>query len=125
SIYTHSIPWALHTKSIAKAQRRTLALLGNRLDTCVRKLQSDQTVGIPIGPDCSLAIAEIVLCAVDSQMQTSGFMRRRSFRFMDDYEASFDSLAEAEEALGGIQASLASYELTPNPTKTGLKELPE
>src|SRR5438132_4159928 len=30
SIYTHSIPWALHTKFVAKQRRRDYTLLGNR-----------------------------------------------------------------------------------------------
>lgn len=35
SIYTHSIPWAMHTKPFAKANRGR-AHYGNRLDTCIR-----------------------------------------------------------------------------------------
>ena len=31
SIYTHSLPWAVHTKAVAKANHK-LTLLGNRLD---------------------------------------------------------------------------------------------
>jgi len=48
SIYTHSIAWALHTKSTAKSNR-TLSLLGNKIDYWVRMGQDQQTVGIPIG----------------------------------------------------------------------------
>lgn len=46
SIYTHSIPWALHGKATAKANRSP-ALLGNALDECVRNAQDGQTIGVP------------------------------------------------------------------------------
>ena len=125
SIYSHSIPWALHTRPVAKAQRNNQAMLGNRLDSRLRKLQSDQTVGIPIGPDCSLVIAEVLLSAVDSQLQGKGFGATNAYRYIDDFEASFDTLGQAERALGDLQALLASWELTPNPKKTWISELPE
>jgi hypothetical protein len=48
SIYTHSIPWALHTKPVAKARRNDDSLLGNRLDLWLRNAQDSQTVGIAI-----------------------------------------------------------------------------
>jgi len=64
SLYTHSIPWALHTKTVAKTNR-TQALLGNQIDKLVREGQDRQTVGIPVGPDTSLILAEIVLAQVD------------------------------------------------------------
>ena len=32
STYTHSIPWALHGKAIAKAKRKRSDLIGNRID---------------------------------------------------------------------------------------------
>ena len=55
SIYTHSIPWALHGKAFAKANRGELHL-GNRLDKHVRNGQDGQTVGLPVGPDTSLVL---------------------------------------------------------------------
>ncbi len=60
SVYSHSIPWAIHGKKEAKSKRRT-NILGNRIDKAVRDCQDTQTVGIPIGPDTSLIIAEIIL----------------------------------------------------------------
>ena len=49
SAYTHSIPWALHGKSVAKANRGP-SFLGNRIDTLMRAAQDGQTVGFPIDP---------------------------------------------------------------------------
>jgi hypothetical protein len=65
SIYTHSIPWALHGKATAKATMGHSALLGDRLDRLMRKGQDNQAVGIPIGPDTSLVVAEILLSVID------------------------------------------------------------
>ncbi len=68
-IYTHSIPWALHTKATAKADR-SAALLGNRIDYWVRLGQDQQTVGIPIGPDTSLVLAELLMQRCDQELLT-------------------------------------------------------
>src|SRR6266487_4450602 len=67
SIYTHSIPWALDGKSVAKTIRK--GGLANDLDMAFRNLQDGQTLGIPVGPDASLVIAEIVACSVDRELQ--------------------------------------------------------
>jgi hypothetical protein len=42
SIYTHSIPWALHTKEVAKANQRDDGYFGNVIDRLVRNLQEDK-----------------------------------------------------------------------------------
>jgi len=123
SIYTHSIPWALHGKSVAKKNQKN-TLLGNRIDKLVRNMQDRQTNGIPIGPDTSLIIGEIILSAVDARLNeilgpVSGF------RYYDDYELSFYSHGEAEEASRALQIALADYNLQLNPSKTRIVELPQ
>ncbi len=50
SVYTHSIPWAIHGKEYSK-QHRFDKNLGNQLDKLVQSCQYGQTNGIPIGPD--------------------------------------------------------------------------
>ena len=121
SIYTHSIPWAMHGKSLAKTDSSD-SLLGNKLDRLVRNAQDRQTLGIPIGPDTSLLIAEIILSNIDvglaAQNVTNGF------RIMDDYEFAFGTRAEAELSLGVLQELLNNYELALNPNKTHILELP-
>src|SRR6185437_6555236 len=42
SIYTHSIPWAIHGKDAARNDPHNV-LFGNRIDTCIRELQDKQT----------------------------------------------------------------------------------
>ncbi len=122
SIYTHSIPWALHTKPIAKTQRRYSQSLGNKIDTLVRNAQDQQTKGIPIGPDTSLIIAEAILAVIDQELEKQ--LPIRGFRYVDDYELCFWSFADAEAALFLLQELLTQFELQLNPSKTKIIELP-
>ena len=64
SIYTHSVPSALHGKAAARADKK-YKLLGNRIDLWLRETQDKQTGGIPIGPDTSFLIGEILGTALD------------------------------------------------------------
>lgn len=130
SIYTHSIPWALHTKPVAKTNRSTQPvgttrpLPGNMLDLFSRNIQSGQTVGLPIGPDTSLPIAEAILASVDAIVEDTLRCSSSAFRFVDDYEIAFSSLAEAERAQNVLQDALAEYELELNPRKTRILTAP-
>jgi len=122
SIYTHSVPWALHTKILAKAQQRDTGLKGNELDRLLRNLNDKQTIGIPIGPDVSLLVAEILLSSVDIGFGTGRLTS--GARYLDDYEFSFSTLAETEQGLADLQGALAEFELTLNPAKCAIEELP-
>ncbi len=122
SIYTHSISWALHTKPVAKANH-SLALLGNKLDYWIRMGQDRQTVGIPIGPDTSLLMAELIMQRCDETL-LHALPKLQGHRFIDDYELSFQTRTEAEDAYHLLDASLADFELALNPKKTRVLELP-
>jgi hypothetical protein len=123
SMYTHVIPWALHTKAVAKVDR-SLSLEGNLLDSVSRNIQSGQTVGIPIGPDTSIVIAEAVLTEVDKLIAANLPSGKAAFRFVDDYEFVCETLTEAEHARNVLQDALGEYELQLNPRKTRILELP-
>jgi len=122
SIYTHSIPWALHGKKVAKANRK-LDSLGNKLDYLVRQGQDGQTVGIPIGPDTSLVIAELLMHRVDKAL-TKSLPNAKGHRFIDDYELSFINRDEAERAYHLLDSELAEFELALNTKKTNIEQLP-
>jgi Reverse transcriptase (RNA-dependent DNA polymerase) len=122
SVYTHSIPWAIHTKMIAKTQRKYNQSLGNKIDTLIRNAQDQQTKGIPIGPDTSLIVAESILATVDQELQKQ--FPNCGFRYVDDYELCFWSFADAEAALSMLQELLTHFELQLNPNKTKIIELP-
>ena len=60
SLYTHSIPWALHGKDNAKANRQNPAPIANSIDTALRNTQDQQTLGIPVGPVTSDLLSELL-----------------------------------------------------------------
>jgi Reverse transcriptase (RNA-dependent DNA polymerase) len=122
SIYTHSIAWAFHTKAVAKTNH-SHALFGNRLDFLVRQSQDAQTLGIPIGPDTSLVIAESVLARIEAQV-AARVPTFAGLRFIDDYELCFQDYGHAEAALSVLQEELQHFELQLNPSKTSLAAPP-
>jgi hypothetical protein len=116
SIYTHSVPWAIHGKPFAKSNRG-LAHLGNRIDLLLRSAQEQQTIGVPIGPDTSLVIAEALLQASDRDLLQL-MPDVRGHRYLDDYELAFRSRTDAENAYHVLGSVLSRYELTLNAQKT-------
>ncbi len=127
SVYTHSISWALHTKAIAKARRRTRGLLGNKMDKLVRDGQHGQTMGIPVGPDTSFVIAEMLLSSVDEafcSMLRKQKLETNGYRSYDDFEFGFATRADAESAAALLQQAMSEYELQLNANKTAIVELP-
>ncbi|TCW55290.1 reverse transcriptase (RNA-dependent DNA polymerase) [Bacillus thuringiensis] len=117
TIYTHSIPWALHGKNIAKKKRSEKDLSGNLIDKLVRNTQDGQTLGIPVGPDTSLVISEIIGNAIDQRIQEE-ISNLKGFRYTDDIELYFHTMSEAENALSILHGIMKDYELELNPTKT-------
>lgn len=124
SIYTHSVPWALHGKAAAKANRMATGSLGNRLDYWLRMGQSSQTVGIPIGPDTSWVTSELILVAVQIDFERRFGATPPGVVLIDDFELGFKTLPEAEQALADLEAALNHYELSLNPRKTEILQLP-
>ena len=123
SVYTHSLAWALHGKAVAKSRRRDWTLLGNRLDFWVRQSQDQETRGIPIGPDTSLVLAEILLAAVDEELQKQ-IGTVHGYRAIDDYQLVFPTFSAAEGALTALQGVFDEFDLQLNEEKTGISELP-
>ena len=122
SIYTHSISWALHTKHIGKTHRAFRDNLGNKLDIAIRNGQEAQTKGIPIGPDTSFLMAEIIATALDEALVSK--VGARYYRYVDDYEFGCTVAQETDNVLGRLQEVLEEYELTLNSSKTCIVELP-
>jgi hypothetical protein len=77
---------------------------------------------VPIGPDTSLLIAEIILSSVDQALEKKAL--KNGLRYIDDYEFGFQTLAEADEALCFLEETLNDYELALNPSKTEIITLP-
>ena len=124
TIYTHSIPWALHTKSTSKAQRNRVHLFGNAIDKDSSKIQDGQTMGVPIGPDTSRVISEIIATAIDIEIQNK-FPNIKGLRLVDDYYLYFNKLGDLETIDSLIQRVLKEYELDPNYRKHAVIKMPE
>ncbi len=107
---------------MAKVKQNDFTLLGNLLDLAIRNGQDKQTIGIPIGPDTSLAVAEIILSSIDNKL--GSVVTKREFRYIDDIGCGFKSISEAEDALANLQRCLGDLQLQLNPKKTKITELP-
>ena len=126
TIYTHSIPWALHGKAIAKKNRSiTPKFFGNLLDQAVRQGQDEQTFGLPIGPDTSHIIAECIATSIDVELTKKLRARPVGFRYVDDYYLFFESHDSAQKALAHLIRCLKDFELQINFEKTKVCRIEE
>lgn len=126
SIYTHSIPWALHTKDIAKKnQTKTDEYFGNCIDGKSMGLQDRQTMGIPIGPDTSHIISELIGTAIDKELFDALGHWPAGFRYVDDFYLFFNTRDDAEKVLALLTKIINSYELQINASKTKIIEVKE
>jgi hypothetical protein len=122
TLYTHAIPWALHSKAWSKQHLNTPpynASLGAKLDRAVRKGNDNQTIGIPVGPDSSRIISEIVAVSVDAELRNKLKISSQStLRNVDDWYIGFDTAGQAEDAIATIAAACRTYQLEIHPDKT-------
>jgi hypothetical protein len=118
TLYTHSIAWAIYGKAKAKANRRKPNIFGNKLDSLVQRCQSRQTLGIPIGPDTSHIVAELIACAIDKDIVSAIKTKFAGYRYVDDYLLFFQNHENAAAALAAIEAALRRFELKINTFKT-------
>ncbi len=126
SIYSHSFPWALIGKAAAKAAHNNRTLRGrweDKIDLYSRSIANNQTIGIPIGPDTSRLLAEVILSPIDVELAKQ-FKHIKGIRYIDDYEFATATRFEAEEILSTLQQLLSQFELALNPNKTKIVELP-
>jgi hypothetical protein len=121
SIYTHSIPWALHGKQVAKKNSR-FELAGNLLDKCTQSTRDRQTNGLLIGPHASNIISEIILTQIDVVLQSKGHFKIK--RYVDDYHFYAANYEEALLFVKNLGLALRDYELSLNEKKTKILPLP-
>ena len=122
SVYTHSIPWALHGLDVAKKSTGLGKLYGNLLDKCTQNTRDKQTNGLLIGPHASNVIAEIILTSIDTALQAKE--HKRLTRHIDDYTYYADTYEDAERFLKDLGLSLRTYEMVLNEKKTSILSLP-
>lgn len=121
-IYTHTIPWAMHGKQWCKQNLNTPALknsIGGKLDKYVRHTQGNQSVGIPIGPETSRVIGEIIGTGLDCILQSQqNFNRDNAFRYVDDMFLGYNDTSSFDSTLRSIADAASTFELDLNYEKT-------
>ncbi len=121
SIYTHSIPWALHGRQKSK-KKHSLLLEGNLVDKSTQGTRDGQTNGLLIGPHTSNVVSEIILTRIDHEMLQKGYKRFR--RYIDDYTFYAKTHNEAEDFIRELGMQLRKYELVLNGSKTEIMPMP-
>lgn len=122
SIYTHSVPWAIHTKATAKAQRRDLGLIGNNIDKHLQDMAYGQTNGIPQGSVLMDFIAEMVLGFADLELsdkiQQANIQDYEIIRYRDDYRVFSNNPQTAEHITKLLTEILIELGMRLNAQKT-------
>jgi len=122
--YTHSIPWAIIGKEKVKDwlvnhKKKLSSHWSNDFDRALQGCQSRETFGIPVGPDTSRIIAEMILSGVETDKELSHWLKDRpAFRLMDDYTIGFDDETSARKALAALRSALWKFNLQLNEEKT-------
>lgn len=122
SVYSHSIPWAIHGKSASKKDK-SANLWGNTLDAAIRSLNYNQTNGILVGNAVSRIISEIILCTIDCKIKNK-FPGIASKRFVDDYYIYTNDSNRIKPIISFVIQSLGEFELRLNENKLQINESP-
>jgi hypothetical protein len=134
SIYTHSVPWVTFGgKSSCKRNRdlhrndpaKINSIYGDDIDERIMWCQNQQTMGIPIGPDTSFIIAEIIACHLDKLLNKQLTKKKIDFlayRYYDDYYMYFNNELEAQIGLSELKNILNDFELKINDSKTTISK---
>jgi len=130
SIYTHSITWALLGKEKAKEEylkkeneRSSDYNIANNLDERIRKINNNETKGIPTGPITSRLISELILSEIDNILHEK-FPKLKYNRFVDDYNFYFSEKNEAILFISKFQKILYDFKLSLNESKTKIELFP-
>lgn len=122
SIYTHAIPWAIAGKEFVKSNHHTAEFkssFGNLLDKAVASGQQGQTIGIPIGPDTSRIISELIASEVEViTSQHIPDLQHRAVRYVDDMLIGLKETETPPYVLSALSIALYEFELELNAEKT-------
>lgn len=140
TIYTHSLAWALLTRETAKkmhnakiskkldhelfsTEEKKLYEFADLLDKYTRYLQDNQSTGIPVGPDTSHILAEIITTHIDFQLSKE-FNNLKAFRYIDDYYVYVNSIDEAQRILVFFEKIFSDFQLSINESKVKIQHFP-
>jgi hypothetical protein len=122
SIYTHSIPWALAEKSIAKSTAKNRNLWYNVLDRYTQYIKHGETHGLIIGPHASNLLSEIILTVIDYNLYEKGW--HNYIRHVDDFSCYVDSYEQGQQFILDLLEELHFFDLKLNDKKTSIEKLP-
>ena len=121
-IYTHSIVWAMHTKEIAKEEKKNKHLVGNLIDWHIQDMRNGQTNGIPQGSVLMDFIAEMVLgyadCELIERIGCQSIGDYRILRYRDDYRIFVNNTQDAERILKCVTEVMIDLGMKLSPQKT-------
>ncbi|MCA2011028.1 RNA-directed DNA polymerase [Cereibacter sphaeroides] len=126
SIYTHSIPWAAYGKEKVKSRMGYYkGSFADRIDLLVRACNRNQTVGIPIGPETSRIIAEVISSRIDADFQDHrlNLASHCVDRLQDDWNVGANTLEQAEDVITCISSIYRNYGLDINGSKTSVNHI--
>ncbi|PNG24231.1 RNA-directed DNA polymerase [Methylocella silvestris] len=128
TIYTHSLPWAVLGKNYVKDTREGRDKVeknkleqhwASQIDRAIQRGNSRETFGIPVGPDISRIIAEILLSGIH---KNSSFAKcldgHKAYRLVDDFFVGFDDEITARRCQDSLRQALWEYNLYLNDIKT-------
>jgi hypothetical protein len=127
SIYTHTIPWALHGKDIIKdnwlkPKKERQDFTGDKIDEIIESMQYGQTNGIPQGSVLMDFIAEMVLGYADmllsEKIENEKITDYQILRYRDDYRIFTNSQEDAVKITKLLTEVLIGLNLRLNSSKT-------
>ncbi len=142
TIYTHIIPWCWIGKEESKKYFKMSKVdfeaeisannpsaigydYSNKLDNAIRACQDKQSIGLPIGPDTSHILSELVACKIDEEFSnTYSNVNATGCRYYDDYYVFVNTNDEADIVIKGLQKILNKYQLELNDRKIEIDQYP-
>ncbi|MEF3135647.1 RNA-directed DNA polymerase [Rhizobium sp. 268] len=120
SVYTGSIPWAIHGKGTKTGV--SPLLYGNELSLLVRNAQGGQTTGLPVGPDTSRILAEVIASKIDAKIDDILRMNKGdASRFVDDFTFGCNSIEDGHRIIAEVRRAASEFELDIGKDKTNIE----
>jgi hypothetical protein len=123
SIYTHSISWAVKSKSFAK-ENRELKSFDGEFDKLMRLANEGETNGIIVGPEFSRVFSEVILQRIDNlleirleQLNLKHKVNYEAKRYVDDYFLFTNNDADSQIIYKEFKKILGDYKLFVNESK--------
>ena len=131
TVYTHSLPWATLGKQAVKdalepgadkkEKKQVEDHWSHHLDRAIQRGNSRETFGIPVGPDTSRIIAEVLLSGIHLNPELVAILSgREGYRLVDDFFIGFDDEAAAGHCRDVLRRTLWQYNLHLNEEKTDI-----